>query len=86
MKPLWVTKLRGVYVHIGANKGMRCPCPVYSEGTFKFIPIEEDFSSSQSWIYQKLGLDSVVPSDWKFARNDPEFQTFTWGDYINKRT
>lgn len=73
-------------MHIGANRGMGCPCPVYSDGTFKFIPIKENFPSPQSWTYEKLQLQDVVPNDWKFAHNDPEFETFTWGDYINKRT
>ena len=78
--------MRGVYVHIGANKGMGCPCPEYSDGTFKFIPMPENYPSAQSWTYEELGLKEVVPDSWKYAHNDPEFRSFTWGDYINKRT
>jgi hypothetical protein len=65
---------------------MGCPCPEYSDGTFKFIPMPENYPSAQSWTYEELGLKEVVPDSWKYAHNDPEFRSFTWGDYINKRT
>ena len=33
-----------------------------------------------------MGLKEWVPSDWKYAHYDPEFITFTWGDYARIRT
>lgn len=78
--------MRGAFVHIGTNIGMRSACPIFADGRFKYIPIPESYPSDESWTYEKLGLTEYVRSDWRYAHYDPEFISFTWGDFINRRT
>ncbi len=64
---------------------------MYGDGRFKFVPIPErpKYVSGNSWTYGALGLGEILPTNWKwgnYAHYDPEFLTFTWGDYENKRT
>ncbi len=62
--------------------------PVCEHGSFRYIPIPERDPSPRSWTYARLGLARWLPEDWSFqyAHYDPEFETYTWGDYPNIRT
>jgi len=73
-------------VHVGVNKRDGFLGPIFGDGTFRFIPIRENYPSENSWTYDKLGLSEYIPRAWIYAHYDPEFKTFTWGDYKNKRT
>jgi len=73
-------------VHVGVNKKHGRLGPIFGDGKFRFVPIPENQPSEKSWTYDQLGLSEYVPLTWIYAHNDPEFKTFTWGDYKNKRT
>lgn len=77
---------RASIVHIGINKSDGFLGPIFGDGRFKFVPIRENFPSENSWTYKELRLQEHVPSTWIYAHYDPEFRTFTWGDFKNKRT
>ena len=85
--------------NVGSNASHRFCSPVFSDGTFEFIPIPEDqalpeehaitFKNLRSFYNQTLRLTNYIPQrfwDWT-AHNDPEFRTFTYGDNceINSR-
>lgn len=80
------SRMQGSYVHIGSNSECRNLGPIFSDGTFRYVPIPEKYPSDISVTYDDLGLTEFVPKKWLYAHHDPEFTTFTWGDYINKRT
>ncbi len=61
--------------------------PIYPDGTFRFVPIPDGDRQALKTIktYKELFHDdySFIPEkkrDWK-QHNDPEFETFTFGDY-----
>ena len=73
-------------MHIGANSSDGVLAPVFEDGRFKYIPIPEARPGPGSWTYRELGLEEWVPQSWEYAHYDPEFRTYTWGDYPIIRT
>ena len=73
-------------MHIGCNRSDGMLAPIFGDGSFKYVPIREYCPSNDSWTYAQLGAKDWVPEDWKYAHYDPEFLTFTWGDYAKIRT
>lgn len=78
--------------NVGANTSHRFAGPLFSDGTFEFLPIpeERDTSGAHSLRYRDLrshraprrDLLRFIPRllwDWP-AHNDPEFDTRTYGD------
>ena len=78
--------------NVGVNASHRVSSPVFADGTFEFIPIPEDRELPEPYAlryrdlrsYNNPGCDlrAYVPSrlwDWP-AHNDPEFESFTYGD------
>ena len=78
--------------NVGSNSGHRFSSPVFDDGTFEFLPIPEDrdLDGDHAVRYRDLrpynrpvrDLLQYVPGrlwDWP-AHNDPEFDTFTYGD------
>lgn len=64
--------------------------PIFGDGSFLFVPILESYPTEASWSYGDLGLLDFLP-DWMdekgnpiediYSHYDPEFETFTFGDY-----
>ncbi len=82
---------RGAILHVGCNRSHGFLGPVYGDGRFRFVPIPEWHKcvSEKTWTYADLDLQETLPKNWKwgkYAHYDPEFESFTWGDYKNKRT
>lgn len=78
--------------NVGANASHRFSSPIFPDGTFEFLPIPEDrdLAGRHAVRYRDLrshrmpGQDVAehIPRrlwDWP-AHNDPEFETFTYGD------
>ena len=78
--------------NVGANAGHRFTGPVFPDGAFEFIPIPEDrdlpgnhavrYKDLRSFSEPSQDLLRYVPRrlwDWP-THNDPEFDTFTYGD------
>ena len=78
--------------NVGANSAHRFASPIFPDGAFEFLPIPEDrdLPGSHAVRYRHLrsyndpGRDLLrhIPQrlwDWP-AHNDPEFDTFTYGD------
>ena len=78
--------------NVGANASHRFSGPVFEGRTFEFVPIPEDrdligphavrYRDLNSYYSSGSGLKRYVPErlwDWP-AHNDPEFETFTYGD------
>ena len=86
--------MRIYLANVGANAGHRLASPLFDDGTFEFLPIPEDdrnldtssgavrFRDLRSYYDSNRDLLSHVPQDlWGMAcHNDPEFETFTYGD------
>lgn len=77
-------------LRIGIDKSEGC-CgtytPIYSDGSFEYIPIPEDTSIEQRTYGNTQGvrgdlLSTFLPSKYKESKlhYDPEFETFTYGD------
>jgi len=79
-------------INVGANASQRFCSPLFSDGTFEFLPIPEDrtlpgayavrYRDLRSHYDASRSLAPFVPArllDWP-AHNDPEFHTFTYGD------
>ena len=79
-------------VNVGANASHRFCSPLFPDGTFEFIPIPEDGPPQGQSIVSYCDLASFnrpgqslmkyVPQRlwYRAAHNDPEFETFTFGD------
>ena len=78
--------------NVGANTSHRFNSPLFPDGTFEFIPIPEDRHLSGPSVIRYRDLRSYnnpheellryIPErlwDWP-THNDPEFETFTYGD------
>ena len=78
--------------NVGANASHRFSSPIFADGTFEFLPIPEDqdlpgdhavrYKDLRAHNDPGLSLLPYVPKrlwDWP-AHNDPEFETFTYGD------
>ena len=78
--------------NVGANSSHRFSSPIFPDGTFEFIPIPEDrdlpgphavrYKDLRSFNQPGPDLLEYVPKrlwDWP-CHNDPEFETFTYGD------
>ena len=78
--------------NVGANASHRFAGPVFDDGAFEFLPIPEDrqlpagvgvrYSDLQSHNESGRDLQPYVPPRlWDgTTHNDPEFETFTYGD------
>lgn len=83
---------RTYLVNVGANTSHGFASPIFPDGTFEFLPIPEDrdLSGPHAVRYGALvshnapgsSLRAFVPRRlWGWpAHNDPEFETFTYGD------
>ena len=81
--------------NVGANASHRFSSPIFQDGSFEFLPIPEDreLSMPYSVRYRDLRPYNIPKSDlldyvprrlWdQTAHNDPEFDTFTYGDNCN---
>ena len=79
-------------VNVGSNASHKFCSPLFEDMTFEFIPIPEDrqltqvnglaYSDLRSYYDPVKRLDVFLPSDFVgiTAHNDPEFDTFTYGD------
>lgn len=82
--------MRATALHVGVNVSNTTPrmrAPIFWNGRFKFIPFV-DKNCRSCPTYEDLGLADYVPS-WcvdSTVHYDPEFKTFTYGDYSNIRT
>ena len=78
--------------NVGANASHRFASPIFEDGTFEFLPIPEDrplpdphavrYRALASYYDREESLARFVPDrllDWT-THNDPEFDTFTYGD------
>ncbi len=85
-------------LRVGIDTGCGgCLAPIYEDNTFEYIPIPDHpwYVNETAYWYSKMWarnshhtLDELMPSKYaKFpAHNDPEFDTFTYGDPTrNKR-
>ena len=86
--------MRIYLANVGSNSSHGAFSPIFDDGTFEFVPIPEGYGSvrglSQAIRYCDLrarnapghDLRRYVPADlWEAAcHNDPEFETFTYGD------
>lgn len=77
-------------LHVGVNVSNTIPkmrSPIFWDGTFKFISFVDE-SCKNCPTYRDLGLAMYVPSEYADSKvhYDPEFETFTYGDYSNIRT
>lgn len=82
--------MQAAFLHVGVNVSNTTPkmrAPIFWNGTFKFIPFI-DKSCAMCPTYRHLGLAEFVPSRYADSKvhYDPEFETFTYGDYSNIRT
>ena len=78
--------------NVGANASHAFNSPIFEDGTFEFITIPEDrdlpgehvvrYGQLTSFNNPGLSLRDYVPKRlWDFpTHNDPEFETFTYGD------
>ena len=78
--------------NVGANASHRFAGPIFPDGSFEFLPIPEDrdlpgphavrYRDLTSYRYPERDLEEYVPGRlWdRPAHNDPEFETFTYGD------
>ena len=78
--------------NVGANASHRFASPIFDDGTFEFLPIPEDrplpaphavrYRDLTSYYDPTASLARFIPDrllDWT-AHNDPELDTFTYGD------
>ncbi len=84
--------MRIFLANVGANASHRFAGPVFENGTFEFLPIPETpdlhsrratrYRDLRSWYYPERDLLDYVPRRlWDVScHNDPEFETFTYGD------
>lgn len=86
--------MKAILLRVGIDKGSGgVLAPIFSDGSFEYIPIPEEVESTESQTYNNtLGrtgkpLGYYVPL--KIRDNiihfDPEFKTFTYGDPSSKR-
>ena len=78
--------------NVGANAAHRFSSPIFADGTFEFLPIPEEprIDGPHAVRYQDLrsryqpakDLKEYIPKRlWQVStHNDPEFETFTYGD------
>ncbi|MDP6403223.1 MAG: hypothetical protein QF467_06715 [SAR202 cluster bacterium] len=78
--------------NVGVNAGHRFVSPIFPDRTFEFIPIPEDrdlpgphtvrYRDLRSFQYPAHDLKAFIPERlWdRPTHNDPEFDTFTYGD------
>ncbi len=75
-------------INVGANSDPRCLGawgPIFGDGTFDYVPIPEGSPTKDSWTYGDLGIP-LFDKDGKSLKDlaahyDPEFETYTYGDY-----
>lgn len=82
-------KIFVVNVGVNASHGT-LRSPIFDDLTFKFIPIPERYKNYNLPTYKEICPQDTlkyIPEKyhkWK-VHNDPEFSTFTYGDYLIKR-
>ena len=79
-------------INVGSNANHSFCSPIFDDRTFEFIPIPEDIEGSyphgikykdlRSYYDPSRDLDLYVPENLREVamHNDPEFDTFTYGD------
>ena len=79
-------------INVGTNASHPFCSPIFRDGTFEFVPIPEDrnLEKPHSFNYRDLhsfydpsnNLEEFIPLKFldNTAHNDPEFDTFTYGD------
>jgi hypothetical protein len=87
--------MKGLLLRVGIDKGVGgCLGPIFSDGSFEYIPIPERCATSERRTYRHLigrsgrPLSDFVPMRFhnSIPHIDPEFETFTYGDPTrNKR-
>lgn len=81
-------------INVGANASHGClRSPLFSDGTFEFIPIPDPFLNHNSIAvrycqlraYNGIKITELVKekNHNEFTHYDPEFETYTYGDYPN---
>ena len=73
-----------VIINVGMSTDTGLPGPLFQDGSFKFIPIQEGKPGKETPTYRNLGLEAWVSYPDDYAHNDPEFTTMTFGDYEGK--
>ena len=73
-----------VVINVGANtKNPGFRGPIFSDGSFKFVPFIEGRATDRPVTYADMGLAEFVASrgldPGSIAHYDPEFETFTYG-------
>lgn len=78
--------------NVGANAAHRFSSPIFADGTFEFLPIPEEpqidgphavrYQDLRSHYQAEEDLKGYLPKRlWRTStHNDPEFETFTYGD------
>jgi len=79
-------------INVGSNASHKFCSPLFQDMTFEFIPIPEDrqlsningqvYGDLHSFYYAGKNLRKYIPKEFQMitAHNDPEFDTFTYGD------
>lgn len=81
--------------NVGVNTSHGFTSPIFEDGTFEFLPIPEDLNCDSPHAVRYRDLRSyydpdcnlcsyIPPRFWNtVCHNDPEFETFTYGDICN---
>lgn len=86
--------MKALLLRIGLDKGSGGGLsPIYKDGTFDFVPIPEEYETSEDRTFEEMtGRDDVslaryLSSDYRQSapHDDPEFETYTYGDPTRKR-
>lgn len=81
--------MKAMILRVGIDKSHSCDyAPIYSDGSFEYIPIPEGYPSTEIKTYENTKgihgdlLSTFVSSKYKKIQlhNDPEFETYTYGD------
>lgn len=82
--------MKGLLLRVGIDKGFGgCLAPIFNDMSFEYIPIPEIQPTSENKVYANMiGINKgiplvrLVPEKIKYSHphNDPEFETFTYGD------
>lgn len=75
---------KGLILNVGASKSKKAEgfhSPIFSDGSFKFLPILSEEGINPPTTYRSLGLAEYVPERVRDCEvhNDPEWATFTYG-------
>lgn len=68
-------------INVGMSTATGLPGPLFSDGKFVFVPVQEREPGKNIPTYRELGLADWVQDPDDYAHYDPEFKTMTFGDY-----